>query len=196
MSARVAQLLNSESLGDRKPSEILTFLKTNVARNDISNDMLKELFISRMPEKVRMSLCTMPHASLDNLAAAADRMTETNRFTMFSGYDAPEYNQPAENRLLKTKLAALESKLDRLVCSNSSNQFETKPIFQKPQQSSQTSNIHSHQPQTLVENQVGYVIFIESLAIELSNANNRAIGELTTLFRKTTGIHVDSGRCG
>ena len=156
MSARVAQLLNPESLGDRKPSEILTFLKTNVARNDISNDMLKELFISRMPEKVRMSLCTMPHASLDTLAAAADKMTETNRFTMFSGYDAPEYNQPAENRLLKTKLAALESKLDRIVRSNSSNQFETKPIFQKPQQSSQTSNIHSHQPQTLVENQVCY----------------------------------------
>ena len=68
-----------------------------------------------MPEKVRMSLCTMPHASIDTLAAAADKMTETNRFTMFSGFDAPEYNQPAENRLLKTKLAALESKLDRII---------------------------------------------------------------------------------
>ena len=129
MSARVAQLLNPELLGDRKPSKILTFLKTNLARNDISNDTLKESFIARMPKKVRMSLCTMPHASLDTLAAAADKMTETNHFTMFFGYDASEYNQPAEIRLFKTKLAALESKLDRLVRSNSSNQFETKPIF-------------------------------------------------------------------
>ena len=142
MSARVAQLLNLESLGDRKPSEILTFLKTDVVRNDISNDMLKGLFISCMPEKVRMSLCTMPHASLDTLAEAADKMTETNRITIFSGCDAPEYNQPVENRLLKTKLAALESMLDRLVRSNSSNQFETKPTFQKPQQFSQPSNLH------------------------------------------------------
>ena len=145
MSARVAQLLNPELLGDCKPLEILTLLKTNVARNDISNDMLKELFISRMPEKVRMSLCTMPHVSLDTLAEAADKMKETNRFTMFSSYDAPEYNQPTENPLLKTKLAALESKLDRLVHSNLSNQFETKPAFQKRQQSPQPSNIHSHQ---------------------------------------------------
>ena len=155
--------------GDLKPSE------TNVTRNDISNDLLKELFISRMPEKVRMSLCTMPNALLDSLVEAADKMTETNRFTMFSGYDLSRINQPAKNRLLRTTLAALESKLDRLVRSNSSNQFETKATFQKRQQSSQSSNIHSRQPQSLVENR--YVIFTKNLAIELSNVNNRANGE-------------------
>ena len=84
-----------------------------------------------MPENVRMLLCTMPNASLDSLTKAADKMTETNGFAMISGYDIPNYNQPAENRLLKTKLAALESKLNSLVRCNSSNQFETKSAFQK-----------------------------------------------------------------
>ena len=121
-------------------------------------------------------------------------MTETNRFTMFSGYDASEYNQPAKNRLLKTKLAALESKFDRLVRSNSSNQFEIKPHFRNH------GNHHKQAIFTLVNRSLSlktrYVIFIENLVIRLSNVNNRAIGELMTLFRKTTGIHVDSGRCG
>ena len=58
------------------------------------------------------------------------------------------------------KLAILKNNLPqhRNYRSNSSNQFETKPIFQKPQQSSQTSNIHSHQPQTLVENQTSLCV--------------------------------------
>ena len=103
-----------------------------------------------MPEKVRMSLCTMPHASLDTLAEAADKMTETNRFTIFSGCDAPEYNQPVENRLLKTKLAALESMLDRLVRSNSSNHLKQNQHFRNH------SNFHNQATFTFVENQVCY----------------------------------------
>ena len=37
--------------------------------------MLKELFLLQMPEKIRLSLCVMHDASLDQLAQAADRTT-------------------------------------------------------------------------------------------------------------------------
>ena len=183
-----------ESLGDRKLSEILTFLKTNVARNDISNDMLKELFLSRMPEKVRMSLLAMPNVPLDSLAKAAVKMMETNRLTTFSGYDASEYNQPRENRFLKTKLAALKSKFDRLFALICLNNLKQNQYFRNH------SNHHNQATFTFVNRSLSlktrYTIFKENLAIELLNVHNRAAGELTTLSRKTTGIHVHSGRCG
>ena len=64
---------------------MLTFLKANVARNDVSENLLKELFISRREENVRMSLCTMPHAFLDALATTADKIKETTSVMMFAG---------------------------------------------------------------------------------------------------------------
>ena len=64
---------------------MLTFLKANVARNDISENLLKELFISRREENVKMSLCTMPHAFLDALATTADKIMETTSVMMFAG---------------------------------------------------------------------------------------------------------------
>ena len=133
MTARVSQLLNPETLGDRKPSEMLTFLKANVARNDISENMLKELFISRMPENVRMSLCTMPHASLDALAAAADKMMETTSAMMFAGSSSFQNSYVADNRLLTAKLEALESKINNFVYRSSSNHEKTqqRPQFQR-----------------------------------------------------------------
>ena len=58
-----------------------------------------------MPEKMRMSLCTIHNASLNFLAEAVDKMTETAKgSTMFSGYDSFEYYQAQENRLLNTNL--------------------------------------------------------------------------------------------
>ena len=63
MSARVSKLLRPQFLRDRKPSEMLSYLKANVARDDISSNMLRELFISRMPEEIKLSLRTMTEAS-------------------------------------------------------------------------------------------------------------------------------------
>ena len=76
MSTRVTSLLHPESLGDRRPSEILSYLKANLAQNDVFVDILPEFFVSRMPEEIKLSLCTMSEAPLDQLAKAADRMMD------------------------------------------------------------------------------------------------------------------------
>ena len=68
----------------------------------------------------------MPNVSLVFLAEAADKMTKETRSKIFFGNDNSEYNQPENNRLLKTKLAASEFKPNRFVLSDSSDQFETK----------------------------------------------------------------------
>ena len=125
MTARVSEPLNPETLGDRKPYEMLTFLKANVARNDISGNMSKELFISLMPENVRMSLCTMPYASLDALAAAADKMMETTSAMMFAGLSSFQNSHAADNCLHKAKLNLLESKINNFVYRSFSNREKT-----------------------------------------------------------------------
>ena len=86
MSARVSQLLNPQNLGDSRPSDVLSFLRTNVARTNILEYMLKELFLLRMPEEVRPLLCVMHDASLDLLAQAADRMMNAKTTYSFQSF--------------------------------------------------------------------------------------------------------------
>ena len=86
MRARVSELLNPQSLGDSRPSDVLSFLRTNVARTNILEYMLKELFLPRMPEKVRPSLCVMHDASLDQLAQAADQMMNAKTAYSFQSF--------------------------------------------------------------------------------------------------------------
>ena len=77
MGARVSKLLHPLFLGNRRPSEMLSYsLKANVARDDVSLNMLRELFISRMPGEIKLSICTMTEASLDQLAKATGRMMD------------------------------------------------------------------------------------------------------------------------
>ena len=112
MSARVSELLNPQALGDRKPSELLIFLKASVARNDVSQHMLRELFISRMPENIRLSLCSMHNASLEQLATAADKMVDTLMGS--SSREWPNQSGSSANDF-SNKLTTLENKIEQLL---------------------------------------------------------------------------------
>ena len=111
MSARVSELLKPQALGDQRPSQLLTFLKASVARNDVSQSMLRELFISRIPENIRLSLCNMPEASLDQLAMAADKMIDTMTETPREMHDLPG----AESSNLSEKVMSSENRIEQLL---------------------------------------------------------------------------------
>ena len=76
----------------------------------VSQSMLRELFISRIPKNIRLSLCTMPEASLDQLAMAADKMIDTMTETPREMHDLPG----AKSSNLSEKLIFLENKIERL----------------------------------------------------------------------------------
>ena len=76
---RVQMLLTEEELGDRKPSQLLRRMKQLMGEQKIENGILKQLFLQRLPQNVRLILAsTSESLTLTDLAALADRILEAH----------------------------------------------------------------------------------------------------------------------
>lgn len=69
------QLLNNEELGDRKPSQFLRHLRSLVG-NDVADDFLRSMWISRLPGYVQAIITTQDSSKLDDVAQLADKIME------------------------------------------------------------------------------------------------------------------------
>ena len=79
VSQNFRSLLSQEELGDRTPSELLRRMKRLLGSPPSTNELglLRELFLSRLPSKIRMVLCGFMDSDLETLAERADRMMES-----------------------------------------------------------------------------------------------------------------------
>lgn len=71
---RLEKLLRTEELGDRTPSQLLRRLRT-LAGNAISEDILRNIWLSRLPSDTQKIL-TVCAGDLDALSQTADRILE------------------------------------------------------------------------------------------------------------------------
>ena len=76
---RVQMLLTEEELGDRKPSQLLRRMEQLIGYKKIENGILRQLFLQRLPQSVRLILAsTSDSLSLTDLAALADKILEAH----------------------------------------------------------------------------------------------------------------------
>ncbi|XP_063244803.1 uncharacterized protein LOC134546161 [Bacillus rossius redtenbacheri] len=74
---KTKQLLETEEMGDRRPSQFLQHLR-GLAGTAIPDDLLRSLWLGRLPSPTQSILATQTNASLDALAELAYAIADTN----------------------------------------------------------------------------------------------------------------------
>lgn len=75
---RVKKLLLQEELGDRKPTQFLRHLRALAGTGCVDENMLRTLFMQRLPPHVQQILKTQTALTLNDLAVMADGICEVN----------------------------------------------------------------------------------------------------------------------
>ncbi|XP_065186171.1 uncharacterized protein LOC135816994 [Sycon ciliatum] len=127
---RLRQLLTQEELGDRTPSQLLRRMQQLLSNAPMDANLLRELFIQRLPSGIQMvlasSTATLP---LAQVAEMADRIMEVSPPSV---RPATVANMPASAPVpataasddmseLRAQVAALTAAVDRLSRSRSSS---------------------------------------------------------------------------
>ena len=135
LSSRVTELLNYSSV---TASQFLLMLRTKLAKSDMSQEMIRELFIAKMPENIRNCLIAVKNLSLDELAITADQMISSGKEsvvknTLFAiDHKKSEQSAASDNSEILSRMDSLEKKLNNvlnLTKSGKSNKFNKQHPF-------------------------------------------------------------------
>ena len=113
---RLRELLTTEELGDRKPTQLLRRMQLLLGDKAGTTDgsIIKELFLQRMPQNVRMVLASVSESTpLEELATLADKIREVATPSIASvnvpTHATSELEQlRAENARLQQQISALQ----------------------------------------------------------------------------------------
>ena len=127
---RLQQLLTTEEIGDRKPSQLLRRIQQLLGDKAATMDatLMRELFLQRLPSNVRMVLTpSAGELNLEQLAQLADRIMEASPPTCIAAIDT---NTPS----LTAQVTDLSRRLDELTTTLSSaiNTFSRSPRSPSP----------------------------------------------------------------
>nr|VZI23835.1 unnamed protein product [Spirometra erinaceieuropaei] len=136
---RYHQLVKAESLGDRKPSELLRRMRSLLGDMQVDDKFVKEMFLERLPADVQTILVSgSQDLTVSQLAEMADRMIEVQRFQSPSVAQISSSSSSVNENLVKQvsamadEMASLKIQLARLTSSRSSSRPETgKPVSQR-----------------------------------------------------------------
>ena len=114
---RVRQLLMEEELGDRKPSQFLRHLRSLAGTTQVQDNLLRQLWLQRLPPQVQAILQTQAEIPLNKVATLADKITEVTPPTLHavSAVNAPQTPELSQltQRIneLAQQMAALQTSL-------------------------------------------------------------------------------------
>lgn len=72
---RIRQLITTEELGDRKPSQFLRHLQS-LAGSEVPQEFLKTIWASRLPSNIQTIVASQTTSALDEVALLADKIAE------------------------------------------------------------------------------------------------------------------------
>lgn len=105
---RIRQLLEQEELGDRTPSQLLRHMRT-LAGNSVTEDFLRTLWASRLPELTRAIVTSQPDLELNKLAGIADQFLEGSKpSTQVAAISQDQVNEALVKRLESMELRIAE----------------------------------------------------------------------------------------
>lgn len=115
---RLQQLLQRMELGDMKPSQLYRKLKVHGGA-DITDDLLKTIWLKRLPVRTQEVLATVSDTlSTDKLADLADRIHETATPAQVMAVSKPSDTTPAphttETSIVTAQIGELIKRLDRM----------------------------------------------------------------------------------
>lgn len=111
---RLTSLLSGVSLGDRKPSTLLSEMR-RMGGEGCSDSILANIWLRALPNTVRSIIAAMPTASLDDQANVADKILEAPSNTICT---VTEANTPAPACSLEARIDALSRRLDEVLSAD------------------------------------------------------------------------------
>lgn len=131
-TSRFEALLSSVSLGEDKPTHLLSKMRALANGLDISDEVLRMLFINKLPEKIR-SIAILINDDLDSLATHIDKVIDVSDINV-AATSTPTTRDYDE---LQKQIAALTDKIDSMRVSRvNSNRRRS---FSRPRSSNRDS---------------------------------------------------------
>ncbi|BHF61960.1 hypothetical protein SprV_0100494000 [Sparganum proliferum] len=122
---RYHQLIKEESLGDRKPSDLLRRMRSLLGDMQVDDKFVKEMFLERLPADVQTILASgSQDLTVSQLAEMADQMIEVQRFqspsvAQISSSSSVNDQLVKQVSAMADEMASLKIQLARLTSSRS-----------------------------------------------------------------------------
>lgn len=110
---RLTSLLSGITLGDQKPSILLSEMR-RLGGTGCTDNVLSNLWLRALPTTVRSIIAAMPTATLDEQAKVADKIMEAPR-NEISAVQSPIISQPSD---LEQRIEALSQRLEQALSGN------------------------------------------------------------------------------
>ena len=112
---RLDELFGNIEIGDRSPSQFLRHMKKLLGNRQLDDEIIRQLWMKRLPVRIREVLAVFGPVSLDELALAADKMLEANpNPQQLSACSNPDHFLPHADDV-NTRLGNLEQQLQQLL---------------------------------------------------------------------------------
>ncbi len=139
---RLHQLLISEELGDRKPSQLLRRMRQLLGDNNLEDRILRQLFLQRLPMNAQLILASSADTvSIDQLATLADKILEVALPTPSVASITPGPLSSTHADPVKV-ISDLQGQINSLATQIQAltNQFQSQPRFRGRSQSRSPGN--------------------------------------------------------